>query len=321
LQMMRAGAYWRSLVAGLAAVAVTGCMAVLPVEQPPRPEARPAPAPPPKAAAPSPASEALQRYYARLQADLVTQGLLRTDGGGPDTPYSPDTLARNFETIAFFDEYAQGSGISAAARGTSGKLRRWAGPVRVDVSFGAGVPPSRQAEDLAAVRNYVGRLSRVTGHPISLSEQGNFHVLFASADDTDQMVELLRDKVPGISQSTLNVLTDLPRSIHCLVVAFSGGANPQNYTRAVAVIRAEHPDLLRLSCIHEELAQGLGLANDSPDARPSIFNDDDEFALLTSHDEKLLKMLYDPRLSQGMDIDTARPILRILSREVMGQPL
>jgi hypothetical protein len=44
------------------------------------------------------------------------------------------------------------------------------------------------------------------------------------------------------------------------------------------VIRAEHPDLLRLSCLHEEIAQGLGLPNDSPRARPSIFNDDEEFA-------------------------------------------
>ena len=46
---------------------------------------------------------------------------------------------------------------------------------------------------------------------------------------------------------------------------------------AVAIVRGEHPDLMRLSCIHEELAQGLGLANDSPYARPSVFNDDEEF--------------------------------------------
>jgi len=73
--------------------------------------------------------------------------------------------------------------------------------------------------------------------------------------------------------------------------------------------------------VHEELAQGLGLANDSPAARPSIFNDDDEFALLTSHDEKLLAILYDPRLRAGMDVDTALPVVRILAREQMGQDL
>jgi hypothetical protein len=87
------------------------------------------------------------------------------------------------------------------------------------------------------------------------------------------------------------------------------------------VIRAENPDLLRLSCIHEELAQGLGLANDSPAARPSIFNDDDEFALLTTHDEQLLRMLYDSRLRAGMSAADAQPIVRTIAREIKGGPV
>ena len=62
------------------------------------------------------------------------------------------------------------------------------------------------------------------------------------------------------------------------------------------LIRAEHPPFTRLSCVHEEMAQAMGLPNDSPEARPSLFNDDLEFALLTEHDAILLRMLYDPRL-------------------------
>lgn len=278
-------------------------------------------APPPGSGTRSLRSEQLTRYYAQLQADLLTQGLLRTDGGGPDTPYSADTLMRNFERIAFFDEYAEGAGISAPAGLAAGKLRRWDAPVRMDVSFGASVPVSRRNEDLASVRNYIRRLSRVTGHSITYSSSGNFHVLFMSEDDKDEPARVLRQKVPNISERTLEIITNLPRSIHCLVVAFSGNENPQSYTRAVALIRAEHPDLIRLSCVHEELAQGLGLANDSPEARPSIFNDDDEFALLTSHDEQLLGILYDPRLSPGMDAEEARPIVRIIARERLGEPL
>ena len=88
------------------------------------------------------------------------------------------------------------------------------------------------------------------------------------------------------------------------------------YSSAVAVIRAEHPDLLRLSCIHEEIAQGLGLANDSPAARPSVFNDDEEFALLTRHDELLLAMLYDRRLRPGMRAEEAMPIVRQIAAEL-----
>ncbi|MFC6759183.1 hypothetical protein ACFQFQ_06230 [Sulfitobacter porphyrae] len=35
----------------------------------------------------------------------LSQGLLRQDGGGLDTPYTASVLARNFEQIAFFNEY------------------------------------------------------------------------------------------------------------------------------------------------------------------------------------------------------------------------
>jgi hypothetical protein len=90
------------------------------------------------------------------------------------------------------------------------------------------------------------------------------------------------------------------------------------YTRAFAVVRAEHPDLLRLSCLHEEIAQGLGLPNDSPRARPSIFNDDEEFALLTGMDEDMLRILYNPALRPGMSEDEARPIIRDLATQLVG---
>ena len=75
------------------------------------------------------------------------------------------------------------------------------------------------------------------------------------------------------------------------------------------LIRAEHPPFTRLSCVHEEMAQAMGLPNDSPEARPSLFNDDLEFALLTEHDAILLRMLYDPRLRPGMTSAEARPLL------------
>ena len=112
-------------------------------------------------------------------------------------------------------------------------------------------------------------------------------------------------------------MLNLPRDQLCIVVAFSEG-DASSYSRAIAIIRGEHPDLLRTSCIHEELAQGLGLANDSPQARPSIFNDDEEFGLLTTHDELLLKILYDPRLRIGMSAAEAAPIARQIAREIMA---
>ncbi len=285
-----------------------------------RPQPKPAAIAPPAPARISDSSRALSTYFNRVQSDLLSQGLLRTDGGGPDTPFTASDLARNFAMIAFYDEYERGAGLRDARSGP-GRLRRWGVPVRFGVEFGATVPEDQRRIDRANVRAYSRRLARVTGHSITMSDSNpNFHVLFMGEDDRPQMLRRVRQIVPNINPASLNILRDIPRSIHCLVIAFSVTGNDSDYREAIALVRAEHPDLLRKSCIHEELAQGLGLANDSPHARPSIFNDDDEFALLTTHDELLLRMLYDRRLQAGMSLQQADPIVRQIAEELAGGP-
>lgn len=269
----------------------------------------------------SAASQDLARYYERVQNDLLTRGLLRTDGGGPDTPYDASDLERNFINIAFFNEYDSGATVPTGGR-SSGLLSRWKVPVRVATEFGPSVPLDQRDKDKADVQGYAKRLSRLTGHSVStVSRNANFHVFVAGLDDGPFVQDRLRRLVPGITQAQLDLFENLPRDFYCFVFATTQSGDPYHYTRAVALVRAEHPDLVRLSCIHEEMAQALGLPNDSPGARPSIFNDDDEFALLTSQDEKLLNMLYDPRLTPGMSADEARPVVRILAREQMGLSL
>lgn len=265
----------------------------------------------------SPESAALKIYYQRLQNDLLSQGLLRGDGGGSDTQYTDTMLARDFIQIALFDEYVT-DGDVLRPQATASRLRRWDQPVRMNVEFGASVPDNQRARDQTSVAAYAARLSRVSGLPIRMTDQNpNFHVLFLSEDDRRGYETRLREMVPGINNSSLRAILNLPRDQLCIVIAFSenGGSS---YAKAVAVIRGEHPDLLRTSCIHEEIAQGLGLANDSPKARPSIFNDDEEFGLLTTHDEQLLKMLYDKRFTTGMSPLEATPIAQVIATELVG---
>lgn len=280
-----------------------------------RPEARPPDLPDLEIVEPSQESEDLAVYYRRFQNSLLTQGLLRGDGGGVDTPFTDTMLARNFVRIALFDEYIS-DGDFLRPQATLSNLRRWDKPIRMSVEFGPSVSPEQQTKDRASVAAYAARLANLTGLNISQTDTApNFHVMFLSIDDADAYEDRIKELIPGIAPSGFNAMLRPPRDQQCIVVGAFEGASSQ-YSKAIAIVRAEHPDLLRTACIHEELAQGLGLANDSPQARPSIFNDDDEFGRLTTHDELLLKILYDPRLQTGMRPAEAAPIARIIAREL-----
>lgn len=67
------------------------------------------------------------------------------------------------------------------------------------------------------------------------------------------------------------------------------------------------------------MAQGLGLISDSDQAEPSIFNDGQFFARLTSLDRMLLRLHYDNSLRPGMRANEARPIVRRIAAEHLAQ--
>jgi Protein of unknown function (DUF2927) len=297
-----------ALTAGLV---LSGCVGSGPGVLPAQPEPMPT-----LPMAPTAKSAAASDYYAQIQQALLTQGMLRTDGGG-DIPVTDRMLAENFMRIALFDEYRRGTG-GFVREETQSNLRRWEGPVRIGLRFGPSVPPDRQATDRARIASFVARLARITGHPMSVDDRApNFFIHIVSEDEREALGPTIRATLPGLSAADVAGITAMQRTTYCLVYALAEG-NSGAYTRAFAVIRAEHPDLLRLSCLHEELTQGLGLPNDSPRARPSIFNDDEEFALLTDQDELLLRLLYSPELRPGMTAAEARPIVFSLARRLTG---
>jgi hypothetical protein len=302
------------------ALAVLAACQTAPPAPPPAVEIAPPPEPLPLPVPEiSAQSRALRVYYARMQAELLAQGRLRGDSAPTDAAFDAATLARNFVRIALYSEYVERGGTLQPEAQLS-RLTRWEQPVRIAAEFGARVEPDQATRDRASLAAYAGRLERASGHPIRMVESGaNFHVLFLTEDDRIGIEPRLRELVPGIEGATLRAIMEMPRSTLCLVVGFSQGGG-YSYDRAVAIIRAEHPDLMRLACIHEEVAQGLGLVNDSPEARPTIFNDNEEFGLLTRHDELLLKILYDPRLRAGMPAAEAAPIARQIAEELLAVP-
>jgi hypothetical protein len=292
------------------AFAVSACVTQDPLPAPIRPGPQPV-------SVESPASLALQQRYAQVQDSLLSRGLMRTDGGGADTPFTPEITVAAFRKIAFFEEYdrAQGGVVRQEA---PIRMARWATPLRVSIRFGASTDPARAATDRARATSFLARLSGLTGLTIRQDDSNpNFVIQFASLDERDTLAPSLARAIPGLTPAQVQSVTNLDRDTFCLVWTEVDDAR-SIYERAFVLIPSEHPDLMRLSCLHEELAQALGLPNDSPRARPSVFNDDEEFALLTRMDEVMLRMLYAPDLAPGMTEAQALPLLLPLARRLIG---
>ena len=281
---------------------------------PPRPIAAPVE---PVLVPETPASAAERAYYAQTQETLLSSGLLRTDGGGQDATFDAERLAATFLKIAFYDEYDPAlNGL--VQQESASTLGRWVQPVRVAVEFGASVPTEKQATERARIASYLARLSALTGHPVSLADRrGNFVIFIGSIDERQALAPRIEQALPGLTPDLVQGITRMGHANFCLVYVNTDESGVVKQ-RAMAVIPSELPDLMSLMCLHEELAQGLGLGNDSRTARPSIFNDDNEFATLTPQDELMLKMLYAPELRPGMTEAEARPIVESLASRLMG---
>ncbi len=295
----------------VALLALGGCAT------PPPPVVAPAVIEPALAPQETPASAAIRLHYEQVQAGLLSESLLRTELAPEDAPFTDRNLTENFLRIALYEEYAGGL-VTAHSSATPIRLQRWQQPVRMALIFGPSVPADQVATDTARVASYLARLSKVTGHPIALDDRApNFWLHIATVDERAAMAPALNAEMPGLTDGQVASVTNMDDHTYCQVLTQSDEAT-STYMRAVAVIPSEHPDLMRLACIDEELAQSLGLPNDSNAARPSIFNDDQEFALLTRQDELMLRILYDPALHAGMTEAQARPIVETLASRLMG---
>jgi len=262
---------------------------------------------------------ALSSYYAEVEGGLTATGRMRRETAPDDAPYTVEDLVRNFERVALYDEYVDVNGRFVRSE-TPAVLRRWDRPVRVGVMTGPSTSATEAARDRANVAAFTWRLGRLTGLDMSVSEGSdvNYLVLFMNSSERTAFADQVAARYPEFAPAVVGALRDTPLDTFCTAYAFGDPGNRAVYSAVMILIRAEHPPLTRLSCVHEEMAQAMGLPNDSPDARPSLFNDSLEFALLTEHDEILLRMLYDPRLRPGMTVGEARPLLPVVAADALA---
>jgi len=252
-------------------------------------------------------------YYDALVEKLRAKGKLRTETTPQDAAYDTADLVRNFERIALHLE-AEITRTGGEGNWRQNPLQRWHGPLNYHLS-GSAVTP----EDWIEVAMLMSRIAGLTGLEISEteSESGwNFLILITTPEEHEDVSVVLSRLIPAAAK-TFDLWRQSPRLI-CVAHNLFSGKDRNQIVTALVSIGSETRGLLRRACLHEEIVQALGLANDHPEVRPSIFNDDGEFALLTEHDEHLLRILYDPRLEPGMTAGEAMPIVR---RIAAGIPL
>ena len=258
----------------------------------------------------------LRKYYNRLEERKLSLGLLRQDGGGTDTPFNVEDIVEAFEQLAFYNEYKIGEN-QLLPNTDMVNLGKWNSTINISMRFGNSVAAKQKDKDLMDIHNLLLILSKATEHKMKISNKNvNMYIVVGNQKEVAELTSKIGANLPEFDPKRIPIITKLPKDIHCLAMT-SMSAGPNSEIKfALIIIRSELPKLMRIACFHEEIAQSLGLTNDSHLARPSIFNDDDEFATLTRLDKILLRILYDNRLKSGISQQNSSQLVRKIAKEI-----
>lgn len=224
-----------------------------------------------------------------LAGCVTTAASERTAGARPTT----DQLARQFEAVAFQDEFS----------GRETPLRRWRERPSLAV-FGGHGDIAAQRDRLVAVGNALARAVprlewTAAAAPATATLKfgiGSRAAMLAAVGGAGAMAASFGDSV-CIARYWLE----------------PGG---EHIARAAVIVDRDLRPSLMAHCIAEELVQVMGLPNDACHYRPSLFCEADEEPAMTPADEILLRTLYDDRLRTGMSRAEAMPIARAIIAEL-----
>ena len=258
----------------------------------------------------------LGKYYSRLEERKTSLGLLRQDGGGADTPFDVDDIVEAFEQLAFYNEFDIDKN-KLLPNSNAVSLAKWESNTNISVRFGKSTHERQKDKDLQEINGLISNLSKITNQKIKISQKNvNMYVVVARQKEIKDLISEIGLKRPEFDPKRIPIITQLPKDIHCMAMTSMSSEPNSAISSALVIIRSELPEIMRRACFHEEIAQSLGLTNDSHFARPSIFNDDDEFATLTKFDEILLQILYDNRLNPGISKKEAFQLVRQIANEI-----
>lgn len=254
----------------------------------------------------------LAELYGLAEAKYRTEAKFRTDYDPPDAPFDAVSLEENFIKLAFNSE-SQVVENRTVVEGETIQLLRWPSDITYAV---AGTAP----EDEAHLAKLGGRIGSLINRNVSQTDdlaRSDIKLWVLEGQEREVFRDIIASEFGPSIGGFLSAWTQRPE-LPCIGMI---STDPENEDLAVGFIfiKSELKGSFRRACLTEEFTQVFGLINDDPLARPSIFNDDQEFIELTRHDEYLLRVLYDPRLTAGMTATEARPLVREIVRDLADQ--
>lgn len=196
--------------------------------------------------------------------------------------------------------------IAFGQEGTSDvyPLRKWVSPVRVELR-GLSNPAMRKA-----VQSTLAKLHRATSFEIQLTEihaEANLSIYVLPIHELRQ----------AFKHEAFHELRSQMDSFRCTGVSISN--ERYEIVRAFVLIPSDKGEEVQRVCADEELAQAMGLPNDSFEAVGSMFNDDGKTTELSQIDLDLLALLYHPRLKPGMSRDAAIRIAKQVLPDILAR--
>jgi hypothetical protein len=211
---------------------------------------------------------------------------------------TPSYISDSFIEIALNNEYSS----------TISRLRKWQKPIYYSILHRTADEEFHQK----IVELHLNHLSSITGVDIAAANSvntANLTIIFSTEQQLEQ--ELQHDFLLADQQQ----IGHLTRNSVCLA-HFSIAAD-NSIDKAIVIIPVDraraHAKLL--SCVVEELTQIMGLPNDSDKVFPSIFNDKSHNDYLSGLDYLLLNLLYDERMSVGLNQVQIKQTLKRLIQE------
>lgn len=233
-----------------------------------------------------------RRFAMRIFTAIVFS-IIMLGAAKADEPFTNADLLRSFDAIGFGNEYT-GRRYDV--------VRKWIQPLNIGIQ-GNKHPAYLEtyieeiAKDLTEttghnVRLYFSeRLRRADNLPENFDvKEVNVFILYLSEEEIGPALNQYFN-VPDVQREAMRI------GATCMATF---GTRKNEIRNAIIIVPARHPESFHHDCITEEIAQIMGLPNDSPDAEWSIFNDNNSMSGLTEHDRWLLRALYLPDITPGM---------------------